>query len=319
MALVEKSKSAAQPLLAASVFDKGNFPFKCITKETTHSSRFDSSAPPKPLLIVTPTIIGTYPVIVLLHGFILRNYFYQDLLEHIASHGFIAVAPQLYGLFSTGPGEIESGAEVINWLAKGLQSLLPENVVPDFTKFALSGHSRGGKAAFALALGRAKTALSVKFSVLIGIDPVAGVNQLWRTEPYILTYEPQSFNLSIPVTVIGTGLGPEKKNALLLPCAPDGLNHKEFFYECKPPCAHFVVKDYGHMDMLDLPFLVKALSGCMCKNGTPKEPMKKTVGGIVVAFLKAYLNGEDEDLVTIVESPDVSPAKLEPDPEFNRA
>ncbi|VVA13903.1 PREDICTED: chlorophyllase-2 [Prunus dulcis] len=323
MALVEKSKSAAQPLVATSVFDKGNFPFKCITEETPCSSCFDSSAPPKPLLIVTPTVTGTYPVIVLLHGFYLRNYFYQDILQHIASHGYIAVAPQLYGYVpSTGPEEIDSGAKVINWLAKGLQSLLPENVVPDFTKFALSGHSRGGKAAFALALGHAKTALSLKFSVLIGIDPVAGANQHCRTRPHILTYEPQSFNLSIPVTVIGTGLGPEKKNACMSqPCAPNGVNHKEFFHECKPPCAHFVVKDYGHMDMLDddPPGLVGALSGCVCKNGTgPKELMRKTVGGIVVSFLKAYLNGEDEDLVAIVEDPAVSPAKLEP-VEFIRA
>lgn len=223
----------------------------------------------------------------------------------------------------SGPEEIESGAKVINWLPKGLQSLLPENVVADFTKFALSGHSRGGKAAFALALGLAKTSLSLKFSVLIGIDPVAGANEYCRPYPHILTYESQSFDLSIPVTVIGTGLGPEKKNACMSqPCAPDRLNHKEFFTESKPPRAHFVLTDYGHMDMLDddPPGLVGAASGCMCKNGTgPRELMRKSTGGIVVAFLKAYLNGDDGDFLAIVGHPELSPATLLKPVEFNPA
>ncbi|KAM1395351.1 hypothetical protein PS2_030863 [Malus domestica] len=323
MALVEKNMSSAQPALTTSVFYQGNCPFECITEETPLSSCFDSSAPPKPLFIVTPTVAGTYPLILLHHGFYLRNYFYKELLQHIASHGFIAVAPQLCGVVPPcGPEEVESGAKVINWLPKGLQPLLPENVVADFTKFALAGHSRGGKTAFAIALGRAKTSLSLKISLLIGIDPVAGANRYCRTRPRILTYSPQSFDLSIPVIVIGAGLGPEGKNACMSkPCAPDGVNHKDFFYECKPPCAHFVVKDYGHMDMLDddPQGMVGAVSGCMCKNGTgPRELMRKTVGGIVVAFLNAYLNGDDRDLVAIVGDPDSSPAKLEP-VEFIRA
>ncbi|KAM1207356.1 hypothetical protein ACFX13_008057 [Malus domestica] len=85
------------------------------------------------------------------------------------------------------------------------------------------------------------------------------------------------------------------------PCAPDG--------------------DYGHMDMLDDDprGMVGALLGCMCKNGKgPRELMRKAVGEIVVAFLKAYLNGDDRDLVAIVGDPDISPAKLDP-VEFIRA
>ncbi|XP_050365579.1 chlorophyllase-1-like [Argentina anserina] len=200
----------------ASVFDEGKFPLEFITRETPFSSCFDFSAPPKPLLIATPTVNGTYPVLLLLHGFYLRKYFYKGILQHTASHGFIVVGPQFYSLVPpTGPEEIESAAKVVNWLAQGLQSLLPENVVADLTKVALSGRSRGGKEAFALALGHAKESLSHKFSVLIGIDPVAGANQSCRTHPHILTYVPSSFDLNIPVEVIGSGLGPEKKNGCI--------------------------------------------------------------------------------------------------------
>ncbi|KAF3975225.1 hypothetical protein CMV_001497 [Castanea mollissima] len=304
-----------KPALATTttVFYQGKLPFTSKQVETSNGDG-SSSPPPKPLLIVTPTTTGQYPVILFLHGFYLRNYFYSQLLEHISSHGYIVVAPQLYLYIpSSGLEEIESAAKVTDWLSSGLQPQLPENVEANLQKLALAGHSRGGKAAFALALGYAKT--SLKFSVLLSIDPVAGCTKCCRTQPHILTYVPRSFNLSIPVTVIGTGLGPEQKNCLSPPCAPEGLNHDEFFNECKPPCAHFVAKDYGHMDMLndDPSGIVGELSGCICVNGKgPRDPMRRSVGGIAVAFLKAYLEDESGDFVAILADPSLAPAKLEP-------
>lgn len=55
----------------------------------------DVGKPPKPLLIASPTGEGEYPVLILLHGYLLSNSFYSQLLQHIASHGFILVAPQV--------------------------------------------------------------------------------------------------------------------------------------------------------------------------------------------------------------------------------
>ncbi|KAL5561738.1 hypothetical protein UlMin_031485 [Ulmus minor] len=159
-------------------------------------------------------------------------------------------------------------------------------------RVALTGHSRRGKATFALALGiTSKT--SLKFSVLVGIDPVAGVTQAFRTKPYILT---------------------GKKNFMSLPCALESLNHEEFFKESNPPCVHFVAKDYGRMDMLDddPPGMRGKLADCMCKNGSgSRDPMRRFVGGIVVAFLRAYLGDDDDDLIAIVDDPCLAPAKLE--------
>ena len=136
---------------------------------------------------------------------------------------------QLYTIIPpSGTEEIESAAKVADWLPSGLPSVLPGNVESNLVKLALAGHSRGGKTAFALALGNAKT--TQNFSALVGIDPVAGTT-CGQTNPKILTYTPGSFNLSIPVTVIGTGLGPESKGCLPCSCAPKGLNHEEFFNE----------------------------------------------------------------------------------------
>ncbi|WRX08300.1 Chlorophyllase - like 1 [Theobroma cacao] len=105
------------------------------------------------------------------------------------------------------------------------------------------------------------------------------------------------------VTVINTGLGLEAKNYMMLSCTFERVNHEEFFNECKPSCAHFVAKNYGHMDVLDdAPSkIIGKVSDYMCVNGKcPIDPMRKCVGGIVVASLNFYFEGEKGDFMTIV-------------------
>lgn len=72
-------------------FQKGKFSTTYYQVEES-----DPTSPPKPLLIVTPIIQGTYPVVLFLHGTCLSNSFYTDLLQHVSSHGYIVVAPQVY-------------------------------------------------------------------------------------------------------------------------------------------------------------------------------------------------------------------------------
>lgn len=51
--------------------------------------------PPKPLIVALPTEEGEYPVVQFHHGYTLQNTFYTQLISHIASYGFIVVAPQV--------------------------------------------------------------------------------------------------------------------------------------------------------------------------------------------------------------------------------
>ncbi|XP_031379932.1 chlorophyllase-2, chloroplastic-like [Punica granatum] len=268
--------------------------------------------PPEPLLIVSPMEEGEFPVLILLHGYMLLNSFYSELLQHIASHCFIVVAPQLYTCRGKDCTEdIRSAGAVTDWLRGGLSAALPSQVTPNLAKLALSGHSRGGKTAFALALGMLSITTSIPFRALIGIDPVDG-SEGSQTPPPVLTYKTQSFDLEMPVMVIGAGLSEVKKCCMVPPCAANGVNHKEFFNECKPPACHFVAKDYGHMDMLDdkTPGLRGILADCICKNGKSREPMRKFVGGIVVASLRAYLGGDSTDLITVRDTPEIAPVEL---------
>ena len=50
---------------------------------------------PKPLIVALPTEEGEYPVVQFHHGYTLQNTFYTQLISHIASYGFIVVAPQV--------------------------------------------------------------------------------------------------------------------------------------------------------------------------------------------------------------------------------
>ncbi|KAJ0110756.1 hypothetical protein Patl1_03306 [Pistacia atlantica] len=261
---------------------------------------------------------GTYDVILFFPGTSLGNKSYSDLFQHIASHGFIVVAPQLYScLPPSGNTEVDYAAQIANWLSSGLQSVLPENVEPNLDNLVLSGHSRGGQTAFGLALGYAKTPQVVpQFSAIIGIDPVAGTSKCTALNPPLLSYD--SFNFlssSMPVTVIGTGLGGVTK--CVASCAPEGANHEEFYNRCKSTRAHFVATDYGHMDMLDdrpADFGSRVISKCLCTNGKcSRDPMRRCVGGITVAFLKKFvdLDSSDDEFTTIVKNPSLAPIRLD--------
>ena len=50
---------------------------------------------PEPLIIVSPIQEGFYPVLLFLHGTLTSNEAYSELFYHIASHGYIVVAPQV--------------------------------------------------------------------------------------------------------------------------------------------------------------------------------------------------------------------------------
>lgn len=304
---------------ATNVFDAGNYStslqrVESATATSCNTTNSTPLLPPKPLLIGMPSddAGGEFPVLILLHGYLLLNSFYSQLILHVASHGFIVIAPQLYNV--AGPdatAEITSAAAITNWLSEGLGHFLPAHVQPNLSKLALAGHSRGGKTAFALALKKATTTL--KFSALIGVDPVDGMDKGKQTPPPVLTYIPHSFDLDVPVMVIGSGLGEIKKNPLFPPCAPKGVNHEDFFNECQRPACHFVVKDYGHLDMLDDD--TKGIRGkttyCLCKNGKSREPMRRSIGGIIVAFMKAYLDGDITDLMAIRKGHETAPTEFE--------
>ncbi|WOL17286.1 chlorophyllase-1 [Canna indica] len=295
-----------------SVFELGKLEVQTLLIKLEPSKKDDPS-PPRPLLVASPKDPGRYPVILLLHGFFLDNTDYRQILLHIASHGFILVAPELYDSklavlwHAWSDEDIIRGAKVIDWLPTGLQPALPTGVEANLDRLAIAGHSRGGHSAFSLALGYGSP--NLPFSALVGIDPVAG-SEWFQVPPRILAGD-SPFELGIPVLVIGTGLGHLKKNPCCLPCAPDGFNHEDFYNKCKRTTGyHVVVSEYGHMDILDddAPF-----TKCTCKNGVNcRDIMRRTTADLVVAFAEAHLEGDGGDLKAILNDPKLAPTELYP-------
>ncbi|KAF2325239.1 hypothetical protein GH714_025575 [Hevea brasiliensis] len=247
MLLSSHSEVVKLVLATLPVFEAGSISTKAI------SVKESKSASPKPLFIISPTIGGKYPVFLFFHGTCTTNSVYRSLLEHIASHGYIVVAPQLYNCpvvipTISGNEELNYAANVANWLLLGLKTVLPENVEGNLDQLAVSGHSRGG------------------------VDPVAGLSKECRCDPKILKFFPHSFDLSIPVTVIGSGL------------------------------------DYGHMDILD--DYEPRIN--ICKGNRSRDPLRRTVGGIIVAFLNGYFRYETKDYLTIANNASVAPVNLSP-------
>lgn len=80
--------------MAPGIFEQGRY--DVLLHRLEAGSEPSVSPPPKPLLIAAPTDAGDFPLLLFLHGYLLYNSFYSHLLKHIASHGFIVVAPQVW-------------------------------------------------------------------------------------------------------------------------------------------------------------------------------------------------------------------------------
>ena len=128
---------------------------------------------PVPFLAWVPEEPGRYAVVVMQHGFLVENALYGTVLEHVASHGFVVVAPQMYAADSNPigkPSAFEEAAEAADWYAwleEALFSVVDVDVATE--RLGLVGHSRGAKVIWAVLRDDPDIALAVA-----GVDPVDG-------------------------------------------------------------------------------------------------------------------------------------------------
>lgn len=214
--------------------------------------------------------------------------------------------------------EINSAAAVINWLAAGgLTSKLPPNVRADATKISISGHSRGGKVAFALALGHAN--VSLRGGAGGAPSPPSSPSTPWTASPpeADAAADPhlrrrQLLRVPAPVMVIGTGLGGSPGGAAAPGVRAARVSHGEFYGECAAPACHLVARDYGHTDMMDdvTPGARGLATRAVCRSGGARAPMRRFVGGAMVAFVKRWVEGEPELLECVRARPEAAPVVL---------
>ena len=259
---------------------------------------------PVPMDIYTPTAPFRYPVIIFQHGFTGSIKGYETILNHLASHGFVVVAPQMYppgggmgGAYPTPEEEAALGVQIISWVQDNIQSIVPVNA--DATLLGLSGHSRGGQTAYRMALQAPD-----KIQALCGVDPVDGLvifgQELAITGP--LTFD-------IPTYVLGTGLGPVPVTggAIELACAPADIGYQHFFDASPIPSWLSVATENGHTDMLDEADLCpNGVCSTFCPGGPDRDGMRAFTAGTLAAFFSGALQGNKQAL-TVLTDTDAAP------------
>ncbi len=277
---------------------------------TVNSTELDSGAagPPVPVTLFVPasTDDETLPVLVFQHGFLMATAWYSDLLTVVASHGFVVVAPQMYeagGLPFGKPStaeEVESARALRTWIADNLQDHVSVHI--DWNRIGYIGHSRGGKVAWSLL--KADPSLA---HAIAGIDPVDGTGGPLGGEARLIDGE---FPFSMPTLVIGTGLGSSTGSGLaMMPCAPEGDNHAQFYAAAQSPAYHVTVTEHGHLDMLDDDTSGCGMSCAACVQGPSRATMRETTAGLLVAFFEASLN-ERSAAEDVLRSGSGAPASL---------
>lgn len=238
---------------------------------------------PRALAIHAPAEDARYPVVVLDHGFLLANAYYEQLLDHLASHGFVVVAPQMYeaGTMPLFKPSFEEEArrlvEVLAWLPDNLSAIA--GVHADTDRVGLAGHSRGGSIVWRVLQADPSAALAVA-----GIDPVRGENVF--PDPSDVPPEPYDFNR--PALILGAGLA----SAGAFPCAPVGRNYEVFYAGTSGPAWQVVAPDMGHLDMLDDDLSDCQITCFVCAWGADRDGARRLVAGQLTALFRLVLQGD---------------------------
>ena len=258
----------------------------------------DTTAPVE-MDIYTPTRSARYPVVVFQHGFGGSIKAYETIAEHLASHGFVVILPQMYGPgFQDAPTAEEEavlGLEVLAWIDDNLNDLVP--VEADTDLLGLAGHSRGGQVAYRLALK-----LSEEVKGLAGVDPV-DATEMSNDTPIVTG--PLTFD--IPTYILGAGLGPVpvEEGVLKIPCAPEEAGYKHFFENNPSPSWLVVATTHGHADMIDEEDFEE-----FCPGGPDRDGMRSLTAGTLAAFFSGILQNKRKAL-RVLENVNIAPVPVE--------
>jgi chlorophyllase len=241
-------------------------------------------------------------VIIFQHGFTGSIKGYETILNHIASHGFVVVAPQMYpvgegmgGSYPTPEEEADLGVQIICWVQKNINKIVPVNA--DAKLLGIAGHSRGGQIAYRMALQVPR-----KIKALSGVDPVDGLvmfgQELAITGP--LTFK-------IPTYILGTGLGPvpPPNTQFDLSCAPADIGFQHFYDNNPSPSWLAVATEYGHADMIDeIDLCENGVCDTFCPGGPDRDAMRSFTAGTLAAFFSGTLQKNPAALSVLTDQDD---------------
>jgi|GEM_PF-681061 len=266
-------------------------PYQVLQKDLAKNAAGNTLA----VRIYYPNAAGTYPYINFIHGFQLKNTYYDQILTHLASHGFVIVSTQFEQSLFGGDTTIQEKEKMLNFLDSWIVPQLGSHIapaVPDFTKVGLAGHSRGGKTSWRMILDNPN-----RFQAIAGVDPVLAPPPM-GSDPNPIT-GPVSY--AAPSLLIGTELGPTG----MQPCAPADGNSAYMYPYLPSPTWHLIGAGIGHMDMMDPDDISSCGMTCsVCAGGdaNQKTTFRTLTGGLLTAFFRASLHGETSLYTKLTET-----------------
>ncbi|GIL77216.1 hypothetical protein Vretimale_3104 [Volvox reticuliferus] len=176
-----------------------------------------------------------FPIVVMFNGFQAKATWYTPTANHVTSWGYVVLQYTIPGLLPIVVDRVELGylTPLLDWLRTQANTKTSRLYgLPDFTRLATMGHSRGGKLAALHYAGRTDIATAVL------VDPID--NTIYTSEsPDYPSAAKALLAANRTAGLIGGGV--------ISSCNPAGSNYPKFFSALAPGSWQMVVVQAGHI------------------------------------------------------------------------
>jgi chlorophyllase len=259
---------------------------------TVKGSEVSVSGKSIPIEIYLPDGGGPFPMVLFLHGFQLSAKDYASYGKHLASWGYVVVAPTMpSGLLGIGgPTHVELKqylAGLLDWAqqdATAGTSVLEHKA--NVESVGLAGHSMGGKISLLLATE------DPRVDAVFGIDPVDSSGPIPMSPQSYPSVTPELMpKIKAPLALLGETLNGTCSGFLCQPCAPEADNFHQYYLYAQSPAIEIEVKGANHMSFLDNPNCGLACSVCQAGTDDPATTRMLT-RRYMTAFFNVLLKGQ---------------------------
>jgi dienelactone hydrolase len=225
------------------------------------------------LHVAAPTASGSFPLVVIGHGFQLSPTQYYGYLKQLASHGYIALTVDFpTSLFSVNnPNNATDLLAGIDWALA--DSRLAGRI--DTQRIGLSGHSLGGKVALLAAT------YDTRVKAVFTLDPVDSGGGTGCSPPNCVAVKALMPSLHIPTGFIGETLDSVSSSQA---CAPAADNYTTFYAGTNSPSLQVTALGANHMSFLD----DTASCGLVCAFCNSATASNASVNAMARAFMVAF-------------------------------
>jgi chlorophyllase len=228
---------------------------------------------------------GGWPAVVFAHGFQLAVNNYDDVLKHVASHGFVVLSVDFPGsLFSIDHRDVRDA--IVNGRKALVASMVTGAPKVNPLQTASMGHSLGGKGAVWAAI------VEKAFAAGLALDPVDGNPSPMGGGPsdkMPVLAPTETAKLTQPIGYFGaTQSHCAKPGPFSQACAPDTLDAAHFFAGTPGTKYLWTVYDFGHMQFLDNAMCGFTCDACVAGK-SDAAPRKSAIKAISVAFLRRHV------------------------------